>query len=185
MQAINQRARASRLAVLERISELERQGLFDRDAENDPPTVPLLPGSVDYTGKKLSSRIGTLIANRVAHAFFERKIKKGELVIREVRGIEHFLAVKGGAILTCNHFNPFDNYAVFKEVFNSFCSCWHVSNFNIELCTVCNDFLCFFKCNFVLSSTRESNINLNTPRFLSWEEFSTEFVCIILNFITS
>ena len=30
-----------RLEILEKIAEYERRGTFDRDVENDPPTVPL------------------------------------------------------------------------------------------------------------------------------------------------
>lgn len=116
MPDIDTNARAARLAVQKKIAEYERLGLFDLDVEDDPPTKPLLPGQVDYTYQKRKTRAKARIANRVARAFFERKIRKGELVIKEVRGIEHFRAVQGGAILTCNHFNPFDNYAVLKAI---------------------------------------------------------------------
>ena len=37
-----------RLAVLERIAQLEKEGRFDVDAEEDPPTLPLEPGQIDY-----------------------------------------------------------------------------------------------------------------------------------------
>ena len=108
---------AERLRILEKIEELERARLFDRDVEDDPPTVPIEPGTVDYTGKKLSTRIASEIANQVAKHHFDRCIKKGELIIREVRGLENYLAVaEQGAIITCNHFHPFDNYAVFKPI---------------------------------------------------------------------
>ncbi len=108
--------RKNRLAVMERIAEYEKNGWFDRDVEDDPPTRPLQPGEVDYTKKKLSTKIKTFIANRVAHAHFEKLIRRGALVIKAVEGIEHYRAVKGGAMLTCNHFNAFDNYAVFKAI---------------------------------------------------------------------
>jgi 1-acyl-sn-glycerol-3-phosphate acyltransferase len=39
-------------------------------------------------------------------------IAKRQLIIKEVRGIENFTAVKGGKIVTCNHFSVGDNYAV-------------------------------------------------------------------------
>ena len=116
MSAIDTNARAARLAVQKKIAEYERLGLFDLDVEDDPPTKPLLPGQVDYAYQKRKTRAKARIANRVARAFFEGKIRKGELVIKEVRGTEHFRAVQGGAILTCNHFNPFDNYAVLKAI---------------------------------------------------------------------
>ncbi len=106
----------NRLAILEKIAFYEKNGWFDRDVEDDPPTRPLQPGEVDYAKKKLSTKVKTFFANRVAHAYFEKLIRKGELVIREVKGIEHYRAVKGGAMLTCNHFNPYDNYAVFKAI---------------------------------------------------------------------
>ncbi len=106
-----------RVAVLEKIAEYERLGYFDRDVENDPPTTPLTPGTVDYTGKKLSSRVASKVANMVAKHYFEGLIKKGHLVIKEIRGIENFLSVKNkGAVITSNHFNAYDNYAIFKAV---------------------------------------------------------------------
>ncbi len=106
-----------RLEVLERVKEYERLGYFDRDVENDPPTRPLEPGEVDYTGKKRMTRFFTKIANFAARRFFEKKIRKGELVIKEIKGAENYIKVKdSGALLTCNHFNTFDNYAVYKAI---------------------------------------------------------------------
>ncbi len=106
-----------RLAILAKIEELERAGLFDRDVEADPPTIPIEPGTVDYTGKKLSTRIASEFANYVAKSHFDKCIRKGQLIIKEVKGLENYLAVQeSGAIITANHFNPFDNYAVFKAI---------------------------------------------------------------------
>jgi 1-acyl-sn-glycerol-3-phosphate acyltransferase len=106
-----------RLEVLEKIREYEKNGWFDRDVENDPPTTPLKPGQVDYTLKKLSSKISSEIANRVAKNYFDKLIKEGQLIIKEVRGLENYLSVADkGAMITCNHFNAFDNYAVFKAI---------------------------------------------------------------------
>lgn len=113
---MDEKARAARLTVLEKIALYEKNGLFDRDVEEDPPTVPLAPGQVDFTGKKRSTRMATRIANHVAHAYFERLIRRGRLVIRSVEGAEHLREISGGAVLTCNHFHPYDNYAVFKAV---------------------------------------------------------------------
>ncbi len=105
-----------RLAILEKIELYEKNGWFDRDVEDDPPTRPLKAGEVDYTLKKLSSRVRSEIANFCAKTFFDGLIKKGELIIEDVRGIENYRAVEGGAVITCNHFNPFDQYAVFKVI---------------------------------------------------------------------
>ncbi|MBQ8350647.1 MAG: 1-acyl-sn-glycerol-3-phosphate acyltransferase [Clostridia bacterium] len=113
---MDERARAARLAVLAKIKEYEKNGQFDRDVEDDPPTLPIKPGQVDYAHRKLSTRIQTWFANRVAHAHFEGLIRKKQLVIRAVHGIEHLRSLDCGVVLTCNHFHPFDNYAVFKAV---------------------------------------------------------------------
>ncbi len=106
-----------RKEILDKIAEYERLGLFDRDVEDDPPTKPLDPSKVDYTGKKLSSRIGTKLANALGRRHFEGMLKRGEVVIKEIRGAENLDAVRNcGALVTCNHFNAFDNYAVYKAL---------------------------------------------------------------------
>ncbi len=105
-----------RLAILEKIALHEKNGWFDIDVEDDPPTRPLEVGEVDYTLKKFSSRVKSEIANFCAKSYFDSLIRKGQLVIDEVRGLENYRAVEGGAVLTCNHFNAFDNYAVFKSI---------------------------------------------------------------------
>lgn len=106
----------NRNAVLDKILEYEKAGLWDKDVEDDPVTKTLMPDDVDYLGEKLSSKIGTCIANRVAINYYENEIKKGNLVIKEIKGIENYLSVKGGAILTCNHFSVYDNYAVYRAI---------------------------------------------------------------------
>lgn len=105
-----------RLKVLARIESNERAGLFDESVEDDPPTIELLPDKVDYLNEKLSSKIATKIANRMATNFFEKLIKQRQFIIKEVRGIENYLSVEGGAMITCNHFNACDNYAVWRVI---------------------------------------------------------------------
>lgn len=105
-----------RQEVLNKISEYEKQGLWDKDVENDPETKILLPNKVDYLSEKFSTRFFTKIANRVAVIHYERKIKNGDLVIKKINGIENFSSVCGGAIITCNHFSVNDNYAVYRAV---------------------------------------------------------------------
>ncbi len=105
-----------RLKILEKIKEYERLGLFEKDVEDDPETIVLTPDKVDYLGEKLSSKIMTKIANRAAVNFYEKKIKTGEFVIKEIKGIENYKAVNSGAILTCNHFSVYDNYAVYRAI---------------------------------------------------------------------
>lgn len=105
-----------RLRVLEKIEANEKAGLFNDDVENDPPTIELLPNKVDYLNKKLSSKIATSIANRMGTNFFEKLISAGQFIIKEVVGIENYLSVQGGAMITCNHFNACDNYAVYRAI---------------------------------------------------------------------
>ncbi|MBR2023063.1 MAG: 1-acyl-sn-glycerol-3-phosphate acyltransferase [Clostridia bacterium] len=104
---------ADRLEVLARIQEYEAKGWFDRDVENDPEAPELTPDKVDYLCKKLSSKISRKIANRVGDRYFLKLIKKDVLVIDGVHGEEYLDVLKNGAMITCNHFSPFDNYIVF------------------------------------------------------------------------
>jgi len=103
---------AHKLELLRRIAELEKQELWHLDVEDDPETYPLLPDQVDYLNEKPLSKIKNKIANIFGARFFDKMIEKRQLIIREVRGIENFTAVKGGKIVTCNHFSVGDNYAV-------------------------------------------------------------------------
>ena len=105
-----------RLEVLNRIKEYEKQGKFDEDVENDPPAPELLPDKVDYLCKKFSSKIGRKIANIVGDKYFLNLIKKDILIIDGVKGEEHLSVLKDGAMLTCNHFAPSDNYILFHCV---------------------------------------------------------------------
>ena len=105
-----------RLRVLARIKEYEQQGRFNEDVEEDDPAIPIQPGEVDYTVKKLSSKAKTAVANFLGRAFFENMIRRKKLIIREVRGIENAIAVQEGAIVTCNHFHLSDNYVVYKTI---------------------------------------------------------------------
>ena len=101
-----------KLKLLEKISELEKKELWHVDIEDDPETYPLMPEDVDYLNEKLSSKIKNKIANFAGSRFYDKMIDKRQLIIKEVRGIENFTAVKGGKIVTCNHFSVCDNYAV-------------------------------------------------------------------------
>ena len=105
-----------KLELLKRIKEFEEKGLWHLDVEDDPETYPLMPDKIDYLNKKLTNKIKTRIANVCATRFFEKMISEGQLIIKEVRGIENFNDVKGGRIVTCNHFSVGDNYAVWRAI---------------------------------------------------------------------
>ncbi len=103
---------AHKLELLRRIAEFEKKGLWHLDVEDDPETYPLMPDKIDYLNEKFSSKIKNKIANIFGARFFDKMIADRQLIIKEVRGIENFTAVKSGKIVTCNHFSAGDNYAV-------------------------------------------------------------------------
>lgn len=103
-----------RLEVLKKIKELEENGIFDVDVEDDPPTVPLTPEDVDYLRTSRKSRIKSRMAYRVAQWFVEDLLKDNKLIIKKINGMENLKNVKTGAIVTCNHFNPYDSFTIEK-----------------------------------------------------------------------
>lgn len=109
-----------RLKVLEKIRVYEKEGKFDVDVENDPETIVLQPDKVDYLAEKLSTRLATKIANNVATWYYEKEIKKGNMIIKEVVGLENYASVEGGCFITCNHFSIYDNYAVWRAIKSQF-----------------------------------------------------------------
>ncbi len=103
----------SRLEVLKRIEEYEKNGWWSRDVEDDPPTIPLTPDKVDYLNKKLSNKIATFFVNIGAKIFIKKLIKNKQLIIKDVLGRQNYEKVMNcGVIITCNHFNAFDNFAI-------------------------------------------------------------------------
>lgn len=101
-----------RRAVLEKIEKLEREGIFDIDVEDDPPSRTIMPGEVDYVGKKLSTKIWSKIAFSRAKKYLHSIIESGQMVIKEIKGEENIKALDSGAIITCNHFNAHDSFAI-------------------------------------------------------------------------
>ena len=103
----------ARQEILNKIEEKERAGLFNDPVENDPEAPELLPEQVDYLCKKFSSKVKRRIANFLGDHYFLNLIKKDIMVIDGVEGEENLSALKEGAVVTCNHFSPFDNYIIF------------------------------------------------------------------------
>ena len=107
-----------RLEVLARIQEYEKKGWWSRDVEDDPPTIPLTPDKVDYLNKKLKNKIATFFVNIGAKRFINNLVKNGQMIIKDIKGLENYEAVKdSGLIITCNHFNAFDNFAIHYALF--------------------------------------------------------------------
>lgn len=101
-----------RQRVVEKIAALEREGRFDVDAEEDPPTRPIMEGEVDYFCRKPKNKLARRLAYFVARRFVNKKIRENRLIISDVKGVENLRAVESGAVLTCNHFNAFDSFAM-------------------------------------------------------------------------
>ena len=110
---LNRQNRASdRVEILQKIEEYERAGRFDEDVEEDPPSRVLLPDEIDYLDRGMVKRLKTKFAFMMARRFVYNLIDERKLLIKEIRGIEHFKNLNCGAVITCNHFNAFDSFAI-------------------------------------------------------------------------
>ncbi|WP_296020932.1 1-acyl-sn-glycerol-3-phosphate acyltransferase [uncultured Treponema sp.] len=106
-----------RLAVIEKIKQFEREGRWSQDVEDDPPTIPLKPEMVDYLNEKISSRFWMKFANILARNYINSLLRKKIMILKEVKGLENYVEMKRkGAVITCNHFNAMDNFAVYKAI---------------------------------------------------------------------
>lgn len=103
----------ARQAVLDEIKAKERAGRLNDPVEKDPPAPVLLPEKVDYLCEKRSSKLKRWIANGIADRYFLKLIKKGILIVDGMTGEENLTVLQKGAVITCNHFSPLDNYTIF------------------------------------------------------------------------
>lgn len=101
-----------RIEVLKKIKQNELNGQFDADVENDPPAKELFPAQIDYLQKRFSTKIKTKYANHMGEKFLKTVLKNNQLIIKKIEGLENFENLKSGAIITCNHFNPLDTFAI-------------------------------------------------------------------------
>lgn len=102
----------NRIEVLRRIEEYEKAGIFDKDVEDDPPGRELLPNEIEYIRKDMKSRLRTRYAFKIAHWFVDVLVRKEQFVVKEIIGSEQFKKLESGAVVTCNHFNAFDSFAI-------------------------------------------------------------------------
>lgn len=110
---VNRDKRAKdRVEVLHKIEQYEREGRFDEDVEADPPGRVLLPDDIEYIQKSITDKLKTKLAFMIAHKFVSNLIKEKKFIIKEMRGLENFREMDSGAVITCNHFNAFDSFAI-------------------------------------------------------------------------
>ena len=109
---LNAKRDAKRVAIVKKIEQYEREGRFDEDVEDDPPGRMLMPDEIEYIRRGKTDRLKTMGAFKAARGFVKKLINDKELIIKEFRGIENFQALRSGAIITCNHFNAFDSFAI-------------------------------------------------------------------------
>lgn len=101
-----------RIIVLNKIAHYEKEGRFDEDVEEDPPTRELKPDEIDYMRKKVTSKIKSGFAYSIARKYMNSLIDDKKMIIKEIRGIENYANLDTGAIITCNHFNAYDSFAM-------------------------------------------------------------------------
>ena len=80
--------------------------------EDDPPSKVLNPEDIDYFRRNPIKKLLTKIAFGLARKLVKKLIKEKKLIIKEMRGIENFRNLNSGAVITCNHFNAFDSFAI-------------------------------------------------------------------------
>lgn len=101
-----------RQKILDKIDRFELEGRFDEDVEDDPPGRTIMPSEVDYTQEKIRTRVMAKLSHFVAKRYLNHIVKNGDLVVKEIIGSEHLDSVRSGAVLTCNHFNAMDSFAM-------------------------------------------------------------------------
>lgn len=109
----------SRQEVIEKIAQYEREGRFDEDVEDDPPSRVLMPDEINYLDNSIKKRIARRYAYKMAKWFVRHLIRTKQLIIKEYKGIENYRKLKSGAIITCNHFHAFDSFAMHLTYFKS------------------------------------------------------------------
>ena len=101
-----------RVEILKKIEQFEREGRFAEDVEDDPPGRTLMPDEIEYGDRGIRQRMKSKMAFAAARRYVAQLIEDKKLIIKEMRGIENFQNLNTGAIITCNHFNAFDSFAM-------------------------------------------------------------------------
>lgn len=101
-----------RVELNKKIEKYEREGRFDEDVEDDPPSRMIMPDEIDYLRKSPVAKVKTRIAHEKAKVFLKTILDKKIMIIKDIKGVENWKNLTTGAIITCNHFNAFDSFAI-------------------------------------------------------------------------
>lgn len=101
-----------RRQVLQKMEELEIEGKYDIDVEQDPPGKELLPNQIDYLRKGPIKSFKAWFSLKLAGRFLRKAIKNKVIVIKDIVGKENIEGLETGAMLTCNHFSAFDSFII-------------------------------------------------------------------------
>lgn len=104
-----------RLKVSEKIKlyeTLKGEYLFC-DVEDDPPAKMLYPKDVDYLKTRAKSKFLNVICKIIVSLMLKRYAKERQIT---VIGLDNLQNVGAGAVLTTNHFNPFDSAPVIYAI---------------------------------------------------------------------
>ena len=70
---------------------------------------------IDYLKDGFRDKMYKRFAYYQAIRFFDKSVADKKVIIKDVIGIENAI-IDGGAIVTCNHFNPYDSFSVEKTL---------------------------------------------------------------------
>ena len=101
-----------RVELTKKIEKYEIEGRFDEDVEDDPPSRTIMPDEIDYLRRSPVAKIKTKIAHQKAKVFLKTILDKKIMIIKDIKGVENWQKLNSGAIITCNHFNAFDSFAI-------------------------------------------------------------------------
>ena len=110
---LNETRRAKyRVELNKKIEQYEAEGRFDEDVESDPPSRTIMPDEIDYLRRSPIAKLQTQITHQKAKIFLKTILDKKIMIIKDIKGIENWQNLSSGAIITCNHFNAFDSFAI-------------------------------------------------------------------------
>ena len=70
-----------RVKIQEKIIELEKAGIFDKDVEDDPETIPLEPEMINYLKDGFKDKMYNKFAYYQAVRFFDRSVADKKVII--------------------------------------------------------------------------------------------------------